>query len=82
MKQINLALAAAGDVAVLGSGEKCPIHTILQSSFKKERPTFMVTFENKILTPTYYVEGAPKFAYNDWTITDVLRNGASIFETD
>jgi len=82
MSKVNLTLVKNSDIAVLQSGERCAIHSVLKTSFTGERYEFRVAFKNKMLMPTYYLEGTPKLASNNWAITDVLRNEKSIFNPE
>lgn len=77
MKQINLSLATAGDVAVLRNGAQFSIETI--SPIKKGMYKFLL--EMNLDASMYTLQGEYWHGETDGRdILDVLRNGASIFE--
>jgi hypothetical protein len=81
-KQVNLALAAKGDVAVLRNGERLEIVSTKPHRDKIDTIRVIVNHP-KIVALTTKLDGTCGINKpHKFDITDVLRNGASIFETD
>jgi len=77
-KQINISLAKSGDVAVLDSGEQ---KEILRINFKKPPFGIRIIFDHFSQKPLYYQWfGSCGFKPSPNDITDILREGVSIFE--
>jgi len=80
MKEINLKHAQTGDIAVKANGTSDTIVEIVDSTFGNDRFTYYVKLEGNLDGGhTYYHNSFPKFIRKEYTIIDILRNGASIF---
>ena len=80
MKQINLTLAKSGDVAVLRNGEQLEIVSIMPHRAKPDTVRITVN-HSKVVALTTKLDGTYGINKpNKFDITDILREGVSIFE--